>query len=272
MRRLSRSLRLPVSRWSVLPVLAGAVVLTASLAGCATKPPADDPEAVAEYNEANDPMEPANRVFYAVNDGLDTVILRPLAVGYRYVVPYVVRSHIHNVLTNLSMPASLFDDMLAARPRRAGNSLMRILVNSTVGVAGVFDVATDWGWPAHDSDGGITLALWGLPEGPYLFLPVLGPSSPRDATGFAADTASDPLTWVGEGDLVSALKWTRYGMSAIDARSAVLDDLDKIKAQALDPYATLRSLYRQHRQSQIDAARSDDPATVPAWFVQPHQP
>ena len=145
MRRPSRSFRLPE-----LPLLAAMVVVAASLAGCASKPPADDPDAVAEYNEAHDPMEPTNRVFYAVNNGLDTVILRPLAVGYKYVVPYVVRSHIHNVLTNLSMPASLFDDMLAARPRRAGTSLMRLLVNSTVGVAGVFDVATEWGWPAHE--------------------------------------------------------------------------------------------------------------------------
>lgn len=267
MRRPSRSFRLPE-----LPLLAAMVVVAASLAGCASKPPADDPDAVAEYNEAHDPMEPTNRVFYAVNNGLDTVILRPLAVGYKYVVPYVVRSHIHNVLTNLSMPASLFDDMLAARPRRAGTSLMRLLVNSTVGVAGVFDVATEWGWPAHDLDAGITLALWGLPEGPFLFLPVLGPTGPRDATGFAIDIATDPITWVGNGVLVSSLGYTRWGMNAIDTRTNVLDDLDKIKAQALDPYATIRSLYRQHRQSQIDEARSDDRVTVPAWFIQPEHP
>ena len=272
MRRVSRSFRLPASRLQTLPMLAGALVLAAALAGCASKPPADDPDAVADYNEANDPAEPTNRVFYAINNGLDTVILRPLAVGYKYVVPFVVRSHIHNVLTNLSMPVSLFNDMLQAHPRRAGNSFMRILVNSTVGVAGVFDVATEWGWPAHDSDGGMTLALWGLPSGPFLFLPVLGPTSPRDAVGFGADIAQDPITWVGSGVLVSSLGYTRWGLNAIDTRTNVLDDLDKIKAQALDPYATIRSLYRQHRQSQIDEARSDDPATVPAWFVQPRRP
>ena len=149
---------------------------------------------------------------------------------------------------------------------------MRLLVNSTVGVAGVFDVATDWGWPAHDTDFGMTLALWGLPEGPFLFLPVLGPTNPRDATGFGADIAMDPFTWVGQGTAVTALGYTRYGLTAVDSRAAVLDDLDKIKAQALDPYATIRSLYRQHRQSQIDEARTDDRATVPAWFVQPSRP
>ena len=272
MRRLSRSIPLPALTLEAITLLAAAVALAASLAGCASKPPADDPDAVADYNEAHDPLEPTNRVFYAVNNGLDTVILRPLAVAYKYAVPYVVRSHTHNVLTNLSMPVALVDDMLTARPRRAGDTLMRLLLNSTLGVAGVFDVATDWGWPAHDTDAGMTLAIWGLSEGPFLFIPVLGPSSPRDAAGFGSDIAMDPFTWVGEGVAVSALGYTRYGMNAIDSRTAVLDDLDKIKAQALDPYATIRSLYRQHRQSQIEEARSDDRATVPAWFVQPSQP
>jgi phospholipid-binding lipoprotein MlaA len=260
MRRPSRS----------FPLLATAVVLSGLLAGCAARPPADNPDAVAEYNATNDPLEPTNRVFYAVNNGLDTVILRPLAVAYTY-LPEVVRTHTHNVLSNLSTPVSLFNDMLEARPRRAGDSLMRLLVNTTVGVGGVFDVATDWGWPAHDSDGGITLAMWGLPNGPFLFLPVLGPSSPRDATGFGGDIAMDPLTWVGQGDVVSALGWSRYSLSAIDTRASVLNDLDKIKAQALDPYATIRSLYQQHRQSQIDDVRSDDRATIPAWFAQPRR-
>jgi len=255
-----------------LPLLAATIALAAMLTGCATKPPVDDPDAMAEYNQTNDPLEPTNRVFYVVNNGLDTVILRPLAVAYKYVVPDVVRSHAHNVLANLSMPGSLFNDMLQARSRRAGDSLMRLVVNSTVGVGGVFDVATGWGWPAHDSDGGMTLAMWSLPEGPFLFLPILGPSSPRDATGFAGDIAIDPLTWVGEGVVVSALGWTRYSTNAIDTRAGLLDVLDKIKGQALDPYATIRSLYQQHRQSQIDDARSDDRATVPAWFAQPRRP
>ena len=251
------------------PLLAASFVLGALVAGCATPPPADDPDAVAEAKEANDPMEPTNRVFYAVNDGLDTVILRPLAVGYKYVLPEVVRTHVHNVLTNLAMPVALFDDMLMARPRRAGDSLMRLLVNTTVGVGGIFDVATGWGWPAHDTDAGMTLALWGLPEEPFLFLPVIGPTGPRDATGFGSDIALDPATWVGAGVVVSTAGWTRYSLNAIDTRAGLLNDLDKIKAQALDPYATIRSLYRQHRQSQIDEVRSDDRATAPAWFEQP---
>ena len=249
-----------------LGVTLAAVVL---LAGCATPPPASDPDALAEFHETNDPLEPTNRVFYAINDGLDTVILRPLAVAYRYAVPEVVRTHTHDVLANLGSPVLLANDMLETRPRRAGDTLMRFLINSTIGVAGVFDVASDWGYPAHSADFGMTLALWGIPDGPFLFLPVIGPTNPRDAVGFGVDAAADPLNYFGKGTAVTVLEYSRYGISAIDARAAVLDDVDKIKAQALDPYATFRSLARQHRSGEISDNQTDEPATVPAWFARP---
>jgi phospholipid-binding lipoprotein MlaA len=251
------------------PALLGAVLLAASFAGCATPPPASDPDALADFRQLNDPLEPANRVGYAINNGLDTVILRPLAVAYRYAVPLTIRTHTHNVLSNLNNPVVLANDMLQGKPRRAGDTLMRGLINTTIGVGGIFDVASDWGYPSHDTDFGVTLALWGLPEGPFLFLPVLGPSNPRDASGFGFDVALDPLTWVGKGTAVNALNWGRYGISAIDERTLLLNEIDKIKAGALDPYATFRSLYRQHRGSQIEDTRDDDRATVPAWFAQP---
>jgi phospholipid-binding lipoprotein MlaA len=129
-------------RVSVCPSLfAAAVTAMLTLAGCAAKPNPNNADAVADYNEANDPLEPTNRVFYAINNGLDTVLLRPLAVAYRYAVPQVIRDHAHNVLDNLSAPVTLFDDILQAKPRRAGDSLMRFVVNTTIGVGGVFDVA-----------------------------------------------------------------------------------------------------------------------------------
>jgi phospholipid-binding lipoprotein MlaA len=249
--------------------LIGAAFVALTLSGCATPPPASDPDAVADFKQTNDPYEPANRVGYAINNGIDTVILRPLAVGYRYAVPEVVRTHVHNVLANLGSPVLLANDMLQGKPRRAGDTLMRGLINTTIGVAGIFDVAEGWGYPAHDTDFGVTLALWGLPDGPFLFLPILGPSNPRDASGFGVDIALDPLTWVGKGATVTALDVGRFGLAAVDARTAVLDDIDKIKATALDPYATFRSLYRQHRDSQIQDTKDDNRATVPAWFAQP---
>ncbi|MBV9813994.1 MAG: VacJ family lipoprotein, partial [Acetobacteraceae bacterium] len=213
-----------------LLALASLVVL--GIAGCATPPPASDPDALAEYRETDDPLEPTNRVFYAINDGLDTVILRPLAIAYRDGVPQVVRTHVHDTLVNLGEPVQLADDISQGKPHLAGNTLMRFLINSTVGVAGIFDVASDLGYPDHSTDFGITLALWGLPEGPFLFLPVLGPSNPRDATGFAAEIGLDPFTYVGAGTVVDALKSARFGLSAVDARAAVLGDIDQIKRTA----------------------------------------
>ena len=259
-------------RASFRPLLLAATVLALGLTGCATRPNPADADAVAEYREADDPLEPTNRAFYAVNDAIDAAVLRPLAVAYRAAVPTTVRVHTHNVLTNLGTPVALFDDMLSARPRRAGDSLMRLMINSTIGVAGIFDVATDWGYHNHETDAGIAFALWGLPSGSFLFLPILGPSNPRDLTGFGADIVMDPSTWVGRGPVVQGIEYGRLFFGAIDARERVLDDLDRIKAQALDPYATIRSLARQHRASAIDDARSDDRRTIPAWFPQPATP
>ncbi len=245
-----------------------AVVLVAALvmAGCATAPPADDPDAVAEFKQTNDPIEPANRVVYAVNDKIDQVVLRPVAVGYNYVLAPGVRSHIHNLLDNLGNPVTLMNDMLQGKPRRAGDTLMRLVLNTTIGVGGFFDVATGWGWPAHDADLGMTFAVWGAPEGPYLMLPIFGPSNPRDGIGMVGDMAATPTGYLPHGLENTVFGYTKTVVGAVDARAGVVDDLDKIKAQALDPYATIRSLWRQHRQSQIDEAKKPEILTQPsAW-------
>ena len=242
-----------------------ALTLTASLAACATQPPASDPDAAAEYRQNNDPLEPGNRFMYAVNDGLDTYLLRPVAVAYRFAVPGAVRRPLHNVLTNIASPVVFANDVMQTKPRRAGDTMMRFLINTTVGVGGLFDVATDWGYPAHNTDFGVTMALWGVGEGPYLFLPVLGPSNSRDATGFAANTALDPFTWTSFGG-ANALRYSKFGLGVVDTRERLLDPIDQLKKDALDPYATFRSLYHQNRQSEIDKTREDNRATVPAWF------
>lgn len=257
---------MPAAPYPMLSV--AAALLVGLLAGCATPPPASDAAAVADYRENNDPLEPTNRVLYAVNDGLDTVVLRPIALAYRYAVPNPIRTGIHNALDNLGSPVKLANDVLETKPRRAGDTLMRFLINTTVGVVGIFDVATGWGYPSHPADGGLTLGLWGLPNGPFLFLPVLGPGTPRDAAGLGLDVALDPLTWIGSGAVVTDLKWSRYGLTAVDERERALDPVDQIKRTALDPYATFRSLYRQHRASEIDEIRNDNRAT-PVWSPQP---
>ena len=244
---------------------AGLFVLL-SLAGCATRP--TDPAALAQYKETNDPLEPTNRFFYRVNTTVDRYTLKPVAQAYVYVLPQPVRNGVHNVLSNFASPTRLADDILEAKPRRAGTTLVRFVVNSTAGLGGIFDVASSLGYPAHDNDGGMTLATWGVPEGPYLFLPLLGPSSPRDATGFGLDVALSPLTYVPRGYGLLTLNDALYGVGVVDARSRVLDALNQINREALDPYATLRSLYRQHRASEIEALRRDHRMTTPDWYTQ----
>ncbi len=247
-------------------------ILVCGLSGCATPPPASDKDALADYNETNDPLEPTNRAIYAFNNGLDTVIMRPAAQAYRFLIPGPVRGCIHNVLSNLGTPVQLGNDILEGKPRRAGDTTMRFFINTTAGVLGIFDVAQGWGYADHDSDFGMTMALWGLPEGPFLFLPVFGPSDPRDAVGLGVNAAMDPFTWVGQGTAVRALDWSRFAMNGLDQRERHLDDIDSIKKTALDPYATFRSLYRQHRRAQIEDARNDKRATIPVWFPQSGTP
>jgi phospholipid-binding lipoprotein MlaA len=256
----------PLSRFGSL--VAGALIV-GGLAGCATPPPASDPEALADYRQTNDPLEPTNRVFYKVDDTLDAVLLKPAAEAYRYVLPNPVRTGIHNVLNNLGEPVGLTNDALQGKPARAGDTMMRLLINTTAGVVGIFDVAKDVGYPDHETDFALTLANWGVPEGPFLYLPVLGPSSPRDATGFGVDIAIDPFTWVGRGKTGYRIaSWSKTVIAALDERSRLLDAITSVKKTALDPYATFRSLYRQNRAGKLEKLQADNRATIPIWWPQ----
>lgn len=232
-----------------LPLLAA----LAATAGCATPPPPDDPEAVAEFRQTNDPLEPFNRTMYGVHQGIDKTVLVPLARGYRAAVPEPVRDGVRNVLGNLRSPVILANDMLQGEPRRAGDTLGRFVINSTLGLGGIFDVAESWfGVRGHAEDFGQTLARWGVGEGPYLFVPVIGPSNPRDLTGFGAGIVADPFFWLGQGAVVDALGWSRAGATVVDTREGLLDPLEQLESTSLDPYATLRSVYRQRRQAEIE--------------------
>ena len=169
----------------------GALAVSLSVLGCAPPPPASDPEALADFKAPNDPYEPTNRVFYAFNDGLLTYVLTPVARGYNYVFPAPVRTGIHNVLNNLAAPVQFANDVMETKPRRAGDTFVRFIVNSTAGVGGVFDVAKLIGYHDHSAEGATTLALWGIPAGPYLYLPVFGPSGVRDG---ATATPFEPIS------------------------------------------------------------------------------
>lgn len=233
------------------PLLAAALIVI-GLSGCATRPPVSDPEALAEYDANNDPMEPLNRGLYEVNNAIDAVALRPAAVVYRTLVPGPVREGVRNVLGNLRAPTILMNDLLQGEMDRAGRTASRFLINSTLGLGGILDVA-EWqfGIRGHGEDFGQTLATWGLGEGPYLFLPLLGPSNVRDLAGAGVDAVASPWFWFGQGEVVEILRWVRTGMTVLDAREGVLDTLDTLYATSLDPYSTLRSAYRQRRANEI---------------------
>ena len=249
-----------------LAARAGSVaLLLLGLAACAEKP--TDPAGLADFQQRNDPLEPTNRVLYNVSDAVDAYTLKPVAQAYVWAVPLPARTGVANVLSNLASPAVFFNDVFEAKPARAGDTFMRFLINSTVGVAGVLDVAKGWGYPAHNADGGMTLAQWGLPSGPYLFLPLLGPSSPRALTGYGMDIALAPLNYVPRGYGLITLNYALYGVSVVSARAALLGDLDQVKKNALDPYATIRSLYRQHTNAEIKTMQDDHRMTVPDWYA-----
>ena len=160
----------------------GCLVLLA--AGCAARPAANDAEAQAEFRELNDPYEPANRFFYAVNDGLDTYVLRPVAVAYRDVVPGAVRRPIRNLLGNLGTPAGFANEVLQGHPRLAGDKMVRFVVNSTAGVGGLFDVAKEVGYPDKETDFGLTLAVWGRGRGAVPFPAGAGAEQSTRRRGF----------------------------------------------------------------------------------------
>jgi phospholipid-binding lipoprotein MlaA len=237
--------RRTIARFAV-PVLALVLV-----AGCATPPPADDTEAVAEWEQVNDPLEPMNRAVFDFNVAADEYAIKPAAKAYRAVVPKFGRERIHNILSNLNSPLIFANDVLQGETDRAVQTFFRAMLNSTFGLAGFLDVATPAGIPPHEEDFGQTLAVWGMGEGPYLMLPILGPSNPRDATGTVAEFFADPFDIWMSNIGKEYISWTRMGMTGLDKREDLLDTLDEIQRTSLDYYASIRSLYRQHRNSEI---------------------
>ncbi len=232
------------------------------VSGCATPPDPKDPEAVAEFKEVNDPAEPVNRAIFAFNRGVDTVILKPASGMYNHLVPPILREGVHNALNNLRSPVIFFNDILQGEFERAGDTFARFVINSTIGVLGLGDPATDMGIAAHDEDFGQTLATWGADEGPYVMLPIFGPSNPRDAVGLAVDFLVDPFNWWASNTNREYATYARGGTRAVDVRARNADALEDLERTSLDFYAAIRSLYRQRRANAIN--NGIDNSTLPA--------
>ena len=203
-------------------------------------------------DDTNDPFEGPNRFFFDVNQVLDDVLLRPVAIGYRAVVPEFARDGVRNFMNNLNSPVIFSNDLMQGEGDRAGTTLLRFGINSTIGIGGLFDVAKELGHPYHDEDFGQTLAVWGVDDGPYFYFPLMGPSSARDFTGFVVDRGLDPLTYVNWGnDDLEYVPIARTVLNVIDLRSRNIETLDDIERSSVDYYASIRSLYRQSRADSI---------------------
>jgi phospholipid-binding lipoprotein MlaA len=225
--------------------------------GCAATTPTASTTA-DDADTEHDPAEPVNRAIFKVNVAADHAVMRPVAQAYVDHVPEGVQKGIHNVVQNLKEPAVAVNDALQGNVNQAWQSVQRLAVNSTVGVAGIFDVASQLGLPPHKADFGQTLAVWGVGEGPFVELPLLGPSNARDTVGTAVDMALNPLTFVGGAPATYAGIATGSA-NVVDTRSQHLHDLDELERNSLDYYATLRSVYRQHRDAEISAAKQPPP-------------
>ena len=207
---------------------------------------ANKPSTVDE--NVNDPLESVNRVIFEFNEGLQDYLLRPTASFYNEHVNEAVRNGIGNFLSNISSPVILANDILQGNLDRAMTTLARLLINSTFGVLGFADVATELGIERHKEDFGQTLGSYGVGEGFYLVLPLFGPSNPRDAIGkLFVDSHFDPVGQLASRDT----NWGITGGSAIDEYAGIVDELNQVKMTSVDYYAAIRSLYRQKRKSEI---------------------
>ena len=243
-------------------ILLAALAALVAATGCATPPPANDREAMAAFKEANDPLEPLNRYVFEVNRGLDHLFLRPVAEIYRGALPDHARNSVRSFVNNLETPNIFIHDILQGEMGRAGDSFGRFATNTFVGPLGLNDVAAgdnannpEAGIAYHGEDMGQTLAVWGVSPGPYLMLPLLGPSNVRDAVGSTINFYINPVNYLVRKEIRFAFSAGRGAIRAVDTRSRNIESFDEIERGAIDFYATVRSLYRQYRVSEIGNGR-----------------
>ncbi len=222
-----------VARFGKVAALAAVLVL----AGCATAPGADP----------RDPWEPYNRSMTRFNDAVDNAVLKPVATAYKEALPRPVRTGVSNFFGNLSDVWSFVNNVLQAKPEGAMHSFWRVVINTTMGLGGVLDPASEMRLQRHREDFGQTLGRWGMPSGPYLVLPLLGPSTLRDTAGLPVDFYGQPLGHANDVSLRNSLA----GVQVINTRAQVLDAADLLEAAALDVYTFKRDAYLQKRRNDI---------------------
>ncbi len=237
------SLRLRHRAIRPIAATASLLALAATLGGCASSP----------ARNPNDPLESVNRVTYKFNDTLDRTIATPVAKAYNAVTPGPLRTMISNFFSNIGDATIMVNDLLQGKITDGTEDLMRIAMNSFLGIGGLIDFATPAGLPKHDQDFGLTLGHWGVPAGPYIVLPVFGPSTARDTVGLVADLKSDPT-----GYFRPAIRNILYPLNFVSTRAHYLGATDLLSAAALDKYSFTRDAYLGHRKYQLTGGKSAD--------------
>ena len=218
--------------------------------GCATRPGGDP----------RDPIEPFNRSISNFNDAADRVVLKPIATGYVQLVPDLVRTGVNNFFSNLGDAWTFVNSVLQLKPQEAGETAVRFGVNTLFGLGGLLDIASEAGIPKHKEDFGLTLGRWGVGAGPYIVLPLLGPSTLRDTVAIGVETNGNVLRRIDSEPLRSGL----YVLNAVDTRATYLGAANVLEEAALDKYSFTRDIYLQRRRSLITGGESSLEQDIPA--------
>lgn len=227
---------------------------------------ADSAYRIGEVEEVWDPFEGFNRGMFWFNDKLDIYLLEPVAQGYDWIMPEFGQQRVRNFLDTISYPKYLVSSLLQLKFGQAVEHSGRFLINATVGLAGLFDVATDWGLPMHEEDLGTAFAYLGIPAGPYLVLPLIGPTTLRDGIGRVGDGFLDPVYWAAttaDGDDALYIGLGRAAVSAIQTRADLLDAIEAAKEASLDYYLFAQGAYYQYRAGLTYDGKVKEAAEIP---------
>tara|TARA_B100000900_G_scaffold322252_1_gene281617 strand:- start:131 stop:916 length:786 start_codon:yes stop_codon:yes gene_type:complete len=227
----------------------------------------EDFETTTIEDEIYDPFEPLNRAIFSFNNVADRIVLEPIANGYRK-LPSPVQTGFNNFLSNLRAPLVIVNQLLQGQGENAVQSSGRFIINSTVGVFGLFDVAERIGIEEKEEDFGQTLATWGVGEGFYVVLPLFGPSNTRDATGMALTMITDPINAYAVSEGEAWLVPTRTAINAIDQRSQIIDEVNALRDNSIDYYAAVRSSYYQNRKAAINNVDDTELTPIPLISIE----
>ena len=227
----------------------------------------EDFETTTIEDEIYDPFEPLNRAIFSFNNVADRIVLEPIAKSYRK-LPSPVQTGLNNFMSNLRAPLVIVNQLLQGQGENAVQSSGRFIVNSTIGVFGLFDVAERIGIEEKEEDFGQTLATWGVGEGFYIVLPLFGPSNTRDATGMALTMITDPINAYAVSEGEAWLVPTRTAINAIDQRSQIIDEVNALRDNSIDYYAAVRSSYYQNRKAAINNVDDTELTPIPLISIE----